>query len=267
MKFEFDPGERIERAYTLPAKLYTGRAVLDQEKARIFYETWQYVGRIDQIPGPGCYFTTEVVGEPLIIAKDKAGTLRGFHNVCRHRAGPVAQGAGCRASFQCGYHGWTYALDGRLIGTPEFDGVECFNKDEVGLAAVQVDVWENLIFAKLGAPPNWVSNPTLLEFLGDIPLKTEGLHLAAMSRVERRDYLVDCNWKTYVDNYLEGYHIPIVHPSLMRELDYNAYATTTGRYHSLQYAPIRSAKPGEATGRRYTAEEEQTEALYFWIFP
>jgi choline monooxygenase len=88
-----------------------------------------------------------------------------------------------------------------------------------------------------------------------------------MSLIERRDYVIDCNWKVYVDNYLEGYHLPIAHPGLFRELDYDQYRVDTFRYHSSQYAPIRPVKDGEIRDRRYIRTEEEAEALYYWIFP
>jgi choline monooxygenase len=101
--------------------------------------------------------------------------------------------------------------------------------------------------------------------LGDLPARTRPFHLADMKFVERRDYVMDCNWKVYVDNYLEGYHLPMVHPGLMKELDFANYHTRTGRYHSLQDAPIRQAATGDLT-RRY-ASDGSTPALYFWVFP
>jgi choline monooxygenase len=258
-ELEFD--ERIERAATLPARFYTDAAVLELEKRSIFYRTWQLVGRLEQVREPGSYFTAEIAGEPVIVARDRAGALRAFSNVCRHRAGPVAAGAGCRSAFQCGYHGWTYALDGRLLGTPEFEGVECFDKSEMGLIPLKVETWAQFIFVNLAS-----SSPPLADFLADIPALTRRIAVSGMAFAERRDYVIECNWKTYVDNYLEGYHIPIVHPSLMRELDYGRYRTLTHRYYSLQDAPLRRIAEGEA-GRRYEPSAQQAEAWYFWVFP
>lgn len=253
MNFEFD--ERLERASTLPSRLYFDRTTFEAEKRAIFYRTWQMVGRLEQLPEEGSYFTCDVVDEPLIIARDQRGELRGFHNVCRHRAGPVAEGAGCRSSLQCRYHGWTYSLDGKLIGTPEFDGVECFSREENGLRPVKVEAWEQFIFVSLDE-----SAPPLAQLLEDIPRMTHEFEVSRMKFVERRDYVIDCNWKVYVDNYLEGYHIPIVHPGLMRELDYTKYRTITRRYFSLQDAPIKQ-------GGAYYGSREQRDALYFWVFP
>jgi choline monooxygenase len=132
-----DVNEQIECAQTLASKFYTDPAILDIEKARIFRRTWQLVGTLSQdcgevnglkrtISAPETFFTAEVVGEPVVVVRDKQGTLRAFSNVCRHRAGPIAVGSGCKNVLRCAYHGWTYTLDGRLIGTPPW---ACFRFD------------------------------------------------------------------------------------------------------------------------------------------
>jgi choline monooxygenase len=259
LNFDFD--ERIERAETLPARCYTDPAYLRLEQGRIFNRAWQLVGRLDQAAAPGDYFTADVGEEPIVVVRGQDGELRGFHNVCRHRAGPVAQGMGNRKNFQCGYHGWTYATDGRLIGAPDFDGVECFRREEMGLRPIQIQTWEQFLFAKLDGAANKLS---LLDFFEDIPELTRHCRVSGLKFAARRDYVIDCNWKVYVDNYAEGYHVPIIHPSLMREIDYQRYRTITRRYYSLQDAPIKS---GEDADRRYSATAEQNEALYFWVFP
>lgn len=259
-QFDFDFEERLERAATLPARFYVGDETLQAERDRIFARTWQLVGRIDQLPEPGSYFTAVVCSEPVLIARDKHGELRGFYNVCRHRAGRVAEGSGCRQTFRCTYHGWTYALDGELIGLPEFDGVENFDRARFGLAPVRVETWEQFIFVNLDQ-----SAPGVAEFFGDIPAQTQRYSISAMQPAERREYVIECNWKVYVDNYLEGYHVPVAHPGLLRELDYGNYRTITSRYHSLQDAPLKKSSAGGE--RIYPSTGEGPEALYYWVFP
>ncbi len=263
--FDLDP--RIECAWTIPARMYTDPAVLEQERRRIFHRTWQLAGNTGRpcgegktIRGPETYFTADVAGEPVVVCRDKDGALRAFSNVCRHRAGPVAQGAGCRRTLQCGYHGWTYALDGRLIGTPEVDGVEFFDRSTMGLVPLRIEAWEPFLFVNCDA-----SAPALATFVESIPEEAKGLQLAGMRLAERREYTVQCNWKVYVDNYLEGYHIPIAHPGLMKEIDYSQYRVETRRYSSRQHAPIRAA--GNDASRAYGKPGEPDAALYYWIFP
>jgi len=268
-----DVHEQIESAHTLASKFYTDPAILDAEKSRIFRRTWQLVGTLTTpcgqvndakrtIADPESFFTVDVIGEPVVVVRDKQGTLRAFSNVCRHRAGPIAQGSGCKNVFRCGYHGWTYTLDGRLIGTPDVEGVEFFDRSTMGMFPLRLETWEQLIFV------NFDQNAEPLSaYLGKIPEQARGFQFEGLQSVERRDYIIDCNWKVYVDNYLEGYHIPIAHPGLMREIDYAQYRTATYRYYSQQFAPIRAMKPEDAGERFYPPGTSLQEALYFWIFP
>src|ERR1700739_102138 len=264
--------QRVECAETLPSRYYVDPTVLILEKERIFRRTWQLVGTLSQACGEsdgkirtiadaGAFFTVDVVGEPVVVVRDNAGTLRAFSNVCRHRAGPIAQGSGCRNVFNCAYHGWTYTLDGRLIGTPEVDGMEFFDRSTMGMVPLRCETWEQFIFVNfdLQAEP-------LAAFLGEITSQARGVRFDGLQMAERRDYLIDCNWKVYVDNYLEGYHIPIAHPGLMREIDYAQYRTDTFRYYSQQFAPIRAARADDSGERFYPPGSGLTEALYFWIF-
>ena len=256
----------IARAWTLPAELYTSPSVFAAEKEQIFRRTWQVAGHASQVANPGDYFTTELLGEPLVFVRGLDGNLRGFYNVCRHRAGPPAEGCGSRKLFRCGYHGWTYALDGTLLGATEFEGVEGFRPDEFALAPVRTEEWFNFVFVNFDP----AARP-LRETLGELPEQAERFPFATMKLFERRTYDMKCNWKTYVDNYLEGYHLPSVHPGLNRELDYNAYVVephARGREgYVRQFSPIRGAQPGDTNPRRYQEAGENLTTDYFWIFP
>lgn len=268
-----DVNEQIESAFTLASKFYVDPAILAIEKERIFGRTWQLAGTLDQACGevdskkrtisdPESYFTADVAGEPVVVVRDKQGTLRAFSNVCRHRAGPIALGSGCKNVLRCQYHGWTYTLDGRLIGTPDIDGVEFFDRTTMGMVPLRLETWEKFIFVNFDNDAE-----TLSRFLGEIPRQARGFRFDGLQSAERREYVINCNWKVYVDNYLEGYHIPIAHPGLMREIDYAQYRTETFRYYSQQFAPIRAMKAEDAGKRFYEPGEGLFEALYFWIFP
>jgi|HubBroStandDraft_3_1064219.scaffolds.fasta_scaffold13177_2 choline monooxygenase len=271
-----DVHEQIECAHTLASNFYTDPSILEAEKDRIFRRTWQLVGTLNTpcgesggqngtkrtIADPETFFTVDVIGEPVVVVRDKQGVLRAFSNVCRHRAGPIAQGSGCKNVLRCGYHGWTYTLDGRLIGTPDVEGVEFFDRSTMGMFPLRLEIWEQLIFV------NFDQNAAPLStHLGKIPEQARGFQFDGLQSVERRDYIIDCNWKVYVDNYLEGYHIPVAHPGLMREIDYANYRTDTYRYYSQQFAPIRAVKPEDAADRFYAPGTGLEQALYFWIFP
>jgi len=258
--FDVDPD--IARAWTLPAHLYTDASVFAAEKDKIFSRTWQVVGHASQVEKPGDYFTTELLSETLLFVRGSDGRLRGFYNVCRHRAGPPAEGCGSRKLFRCGYHGWTYGLDGALLSATEVEGVENFRVEDFALIPVRTEEWFNLVFVNLDAEAR-----PLRESLGDLPKQAEKFPFAAMKLFERRTYDMKCNWKTYVDNFLEGYHLPSVHPGLNRELDFNAYTVEPYARHVRQFSPIRGAQPGDTTPRRYHEAREDLTTDYFWIFP
>ncbi len=252
----------IGRAWTLPSRLYTDPATLEEERERIFSRTWQVVGHRGQAAQPGDYFTTELNSEPLLLVRGPDMTLRGFYNVCRHRAGPAAEGCGSRKLFRCGYHGWAYGLDGSLISATEMEGVENFRAEDFALAPVKVEEWFNFIFVNLDddcAP--------LRESLGEMPAQAKKFYVEGLKLFERRTYDMKCNWKAYIDNYLEGYHLPSVHPGLNRELDYNAYVVEPHENYVRQFSPIRGAQPGDTTPRRYQEAREDLTTDYFWVFP
>jgi len=257
----------IATATTLPSIFYLDRHVLEQEKELIFGRTWQLVARLEELARPGDFVPATILDEPIVVARGTDGQLRGFYNVCRHRAGQVALTRGNRKSLQCRYHGWTYGLDGSLRACPEMEDADGFRKEDFGLVPIRVEAWGPFVFANLHP-----SAPSLGEVMGEIPaeVRRAGYDVAAMRLIERRDYVIACNWKVYVDNYLEGYHLPIAHPALFREVDYDAYQVETFRYYSKQHAPIRDLRPGEELGRdrRYVRSAEgENDALYYWLFP
>jgi choline monooxygenase len=264
----FDPfaklqvDDEVSRSWTLPSTAYIDPGVFAAEKESIFSRTWQVVGHHDQVENPGDYFTAEPIGEPLLMVRGADEKLRAFYNVCRHRAGPPAEGCGSRKLFRCGYHGWTYNLDGSLIGATEMEGVEGFRPEDFALVPVRVEEWFNFVFVNLDSAARKLS-----ESLGELRAQAEKFPFSGMKLFERRTYDMQCNWKTYVDNYLEGYHLPSVHPGLNRELDYNAYTVEPHANYVRQFSPIRGAQPGDGTPRRYQQAREDLTTDYFWIFP
>jgi choline monooxygenase len=268
-----DMNPQVECAETLASRFYTDPSMLPREKEKIFLHTWQLVGTLSQscgevngvkrtIADPESFFTFDLAGEPIVVTRDKAGTLRAFSNVCRHRAGPIAERSGCKHVLQCAYHGWTYTLDGRLIGTPEIDGVEFFDRSNFGMVPLRLEIWQQFIFVNFDA-----NAPSLTTYLGNIPAQAKDFSFEGLALTERRDYFVNCNWKVYVDNYLEGYHLPTVHPGLMREIDYPRYRIETFRYYSQQLGPVKELRAGDTTPRVYPPGAGLKEALYFWVFP
>lgn len=264
---DFQPTSDIASAATMPSRWYTDPLFFELEREKIFWKTWQPVGRLDMVQRAGDFFSCELLGEPLVVTRTKDMQLKAFYNVCRHRGAQVARGKGNRKSLQCMYHGWTYGLDGRLLNAPEFEGVKQWDKDAVCLPEVRCEAWGPWIFVNLDplAPP--MSETAYGKIL--VEAKAKGFDIARMSLVERRDYEIACNWKVYVDNYLEGYHLPTAHPDLFRELDYDQYRVDTFDTYSSQYAPIREVDENDPRhrDRRYVRTSEESQALYYWIFP
>ena len=246
---------RLEHASTLPARFYFDAEVLAAEQRQVFGRTWQLAGRLDQVRDAGQYFTATVGDEPVLVVRGNDGVLRAMSNVCRHRAGPIARGEGKRPVLQCGYHGWTYSLDGRLRNTPEFDGVAEFDRANCRLPQFRVDVWNELVFVNLDP-----GSESLTDYLGELLTDMPRHDYSGFRLAQHKVWELDCNWKVYVDNYLEGYHIPIVHPGLFRELDYPNYRTETKRTYSIQYAPTKRPE-------RIRTSDGDDQVRYFWLFP
>ena len=247
---DYQPTKDLSRAATIPARWYTDPKFLEYEREQVFARTWQVAGYTRDVQAPGDYFACDIVGEPVVVTRTKAGELRAFSNVCRHRASLIAEGKGHGPSLRCPYHSWTYGLDGRLLSQPEFEGVQDWDKSKICLPQFCVETWGPFVFVNQDP-----GGPSLMETMGDIPREVAeiGCAVEELRFAERRDYVIDCNWKVYIDNYLEGYHLPAAHPSLHRALDYSQYRVDTHRYYSSQYAPLRQANGGKA--------------LYYWTFP
>jgi choline monooxygenase len=246
--YTFEPS--LARASTIPARWYTDPAMLELERRAIFHRTWQAVGFAGAVAAPGSYFACEIAGEPVVVTRAKDGRLRAMSNVCRHRGTVIAQEKGSGPVLRCPYHAWTYNLDGTLLGAPEFEGVENWDRGSVCLPQFRVETLGPFVFVNLDP-----SAPALADVLGAIPseIAAIGCPLDRLRSEERRDYVIECNWKVYIDNYLEGYHLPAAHPSLFRALDYAQYRVDTYRYYSSQIAPLRTGAGGQA--------------LYYWLFP
>ncbi len=255
----FDADLPLAKAHTLPSSWYFDGEVYAAECRHIFGNTWQTVGRADQVAEPGSFLTTEIAGEPILVVRDEQGILRAFHNVCRHRAAQVInEPSGQVSRLRCRYHGWTYDLPGRLRGTPEFDGVADFCKEDNGLVPLAVAAWGPLVFVHGGEV-----GQTLLPFLKPFPEQTAGLGLEKMRFAERREYLLQCNWKVFVDNYQDGgYHVNTVHPGLAGALDYAHYRTEIFDQSSVQSCPLRPADDLDIGKVRTGAA-----AYYWWLFP
>lgn len=257
----YDSTAPLNNASTPPASWYTDQRVLQLELRTVFYDSWQVIARADQLSSPGRFVTGEFGNEPILAVRGSDGVLRGFYNVCRHHAATIVTSCeGAAASLRCPYHGWTYDLDGTLILTPEFSGVANFDRNANGLVPIQIAEWQGWVFVKLR--PDVLS---LKEFLdGDFLERIEPLNLERLSWFERRSYFLNCNWKVFVDNYLDGgYHVPHIHGGLNSVLDHGSYTIQTGRHHCLQSSPL----VGQDVDAPTAAVRKGKKANYYWIYP
>lgn len=244
----------LERADTIPARWYTDPEFHELDKESIFSASWQQIGHISKLQNSGDQFIATVAGNPILAVRGQDNALRVFYNVCRHRGGPLAMEDCSSKVLQCKYHGWTYLLDGSLRGTPKFDRTELFDRKDYGLVPVPFETWEGLIFVNLTG-----EGPSLHSILNGIQQQIAPISLASRKFARRVVYPVNANWKVYVDNYLEGYHLPYVHPELCNLLDYQNYVTETFQYYSVQHSPI---KPNE---NLYGSGGGP--AFYFFVWP
>jgi choline monooxygenase len=224
---------------TLPAAWYFDPERYEHERRAVFGQEWLWFASESDVPEPGTYVAYTYAGWPLLVARGSDGQLRGFHNVCRHRAGPlVDDGTGACANLVCQYHGWAYAPDGRLRTARDFG--EPLDPDEFALQPVQVAVWRGHVFVNLdtGAVP-------LVDDLAGFFAETSDFPLERMTLVRSVRHDLACNWKTYADNYLEGYHIPLLHPELHRQFDTKQYRVELGDRYCRHFAPRRDGEPSD----------------------
>jgi choline monooxygenase len=281
----YNPDAPLAEAWTIPAAWYTNEFLYKLELSIVFARSWQLVARTDQLVEPGQYVTAEIAGEPIVVVRGNDNQLRGFFNVCRHHAAAVVTEAqGSVPQLRCPYHGWTYSLEGELKGTPDFAGVCNFDRANSGLVPVKTAVWEKWVFVSVDLRSNDRSSiesavselprdlfsqqraDSLLEnFLGaDLIKHIHSLGFGNLHWVERRHYSFDCNWKVFVDNYLDGgYHIPYLHIGLDSVLDYSQYRIENGEHFCLQSSPMVTAGAEAQTG----AVRKGERALYYWIYP
>lgn len=241
----------LATATALPAPFYEGQRAHELDRDAVLSRSWQLVAHESAFAAAGDHRIDEIAGVPIVVVRGDDGELRAFHNVCRHRAGPLAVTCSGARALRCRYHGWTYGLDGVLRSAPGMGGAAGFEPRDIRLPEAHVATWAGLVFVALGpAPP-------LAELLGGVAARAGAFALDRFRHARRESYEIACNWKAYVDNYLEGYHLPHVHPALNRLLDYRAYATELGAWHSLQSSPIEASEGPYAGG----------EALYCFVFP
>jgi Rieske 2Fe-2S family protein len=255
-------------AKTMAQQYFVSPEIFAEEQKKIFPRHWLLVGHQTQIANSGDYFVTEVADESLIIARDRRSTIRGFYNVCRHRGTRLCEDeTGHSATIQCPYHAWTYALDGRLIGSPHMDEVAGFDKANFSLQPVSLGVWEGFIFVNLA------DNPTPMEdWFAALKGKFSHWNLSGLKSVKRVEYDVRANWKLMFENYSECYHCPGVHPMLSKVSPYDSAENdlTEGPFLGgfMKVNPGKSlTMSGNACAAFVGKIENLQQVFYYSIFP
>ena len=263
-------------AETVPAalspRLYRDPEVIELEQRHIFARTWQLVGHVSQLPQPGGYITAQAGVEPVLVLRDDEGELRAFRNVCRHRGSRLLSGSGeCGKAIRCRYHGWTYRFNGELIGVPEGRSIPRLDKSKLGMFPARVEVVSGLVFVNLD-----IHAVPLAQQVAGLPERLDRWGLADLRVKDEHPTTQPANWKIVVDNYLEGYHVPIAHPGLMRLLDYKRYEVELHDNWLWYDAPLRDKPSGNRLERLYQRMVEPMPGLsegdgrvwhYIFIYP
>jgi choline monooxygenase len=263
--FDIDPDIRV--AKTLPARVYADPDLFRAQRDRVFARTWQYAAHDDVVKVAGQVHPFTLVpgmlDEPLVLARGSDDRVRCLSNVCTHRGTLVVEGPGHQTQLRCRYHGRRFTLDGKFHSMPEFEGTKDFPSRSDDLPEVPLGSWARFLMVAL-APA--------MEFSAVVDAMRErlaGLPFAALSydATSARDYLVNANWALYVDNYLEGFHIPYVHSSLADTLDYREYAVELERYGVLQLGIAKPGEPAFALPAAHPDAKRRVAAYYYWLFP
>ncbi|VVB11095.1 unnamed protein product [Arabis nemorensis] len=266
---EFDPEIPLERASTPPTSWYTDSQFYRLELDRVFYGGWQAVGYSDQIKNNRDFFTGRLGDVEFLVCRDDNGKINAFHNVCSHHASVLASGNGKKSCFVCPYHGWTYSLNGSLVKATRMTGIENFALNEMGLKPLRVAVWGPFVLLKvtkttLSQEELVTDDVVAAEWLGtSVGRLSQGGVDSHLSFICRREYIIDCNWKVFCDNYLDGgYHVPYAHKGLMSGLDLETYSTTT-----LERVSIQECGGGSKAGEEDGFSRLGSQALYAFVYP
>lgn len=275
----------VEAALTLIPEAYTDEGFYGIEQERVFGNSWVAVALTEEVSRPGQVKVVEIAGQSVIITRNKQGELRAFYNVCRHR-GAMLLDKDCRqvksARFRCPYHSWAYDLDGKCIGTPLFEGsdipeemqgafsmggVEKFARDDYPLFSVQVDSWGFLVFVNLAENPS-----PLADQLGDLPERLAPYRLAEWVVCREKPFVFKANYKLVGENFMEYYHLPWVHPELIKVSRMEDHYRWQGRgmYTGMMTWPISSGDGGGWLGLRPMdglADSYLESARFVWLFP
>ena len=257
----FDAAAPIAEAWMPPASWYVERDFHELERAAVFARSWQPVARVEALSQPGSYQSGVLAGEPWLVVRGEDGELRAFANVCRHKGREVVQGHGCAAELVCGYHAWSYKLDGALKSAPKIGGIRDFDRATMGLTPLRTEVWGPWVF--VNHDPNAAP---LAAQLRELDRRLEASRWGELRFFAEKRWVIESNWKVVVDNYLDGgYHIPHMHPTLDAQLDMEHYGTELFGEYNIQGSPAATERDARIG---YDADDRiGSGAIYAWLHP
>ena len=254
----FDPNPAA--SLSLSAEAYTDPKWFRADEQLILAKSWQWVCHGEKVREAGAYLTAQIAGQSIAIVRDKAGVLRAFYNVCKHRAHELLSGEGTAGSILCPYHAWVYRLDGQLARAPHTENLVGFDKGEICLDQVQVEEFCGFVYVNLDPAAkslreqSGVLHDEIMQWAPDVADLTFG---------HRLTYDIKSNWKNVVDNFLEGYHCPTAHKDFCTLVDMDTYKVTTHGIYSSHMA-----EAGKFTNTAYdTANAEVTTHAVWWLWP
>jgi choline monooxygenase len=253
----------LEQAEMLPPWCYTSSEFYDKEVREIFRKTWNFVGRVDEVPSAGDYFTVDLFGDSIIIVRDLDGIARAFANTCRHRGTRLVNASGKCRLFTCPYHSWTYTLGGELIRTPGMEDVADFNKADYPLLPVRLETWGGFMFVNFDPAAR-----SLREHLGNAVDVFASYNFDDMIVVRKKDFDLACNWKIYVENAMEDYHTATVHRvSIGKQVCTRERSVGDWDAVHMQQATSIAVLPGDATPFPHipTLKGKAAEGTYFAV--
>lgn len=256
----------IRKASTIDSGFYTSGEVFAASKEKIFAKSWQFLGDTDEVRLSGqlspYMLLPGYLDEPIVLSRGKDDALHCLSNVCTHRGNILVEHNCTDSQIRCRYHGRRFEMNGKFKAMPEFEGVENFPSASDNLPQVPFAQWKRLLFAGIDPPP-------FDAVFGDMLQRMSFLDLDAFKPepTRSRDYLVQCNWALYCENYLEGFHIPFVHAGLNAAIDYGSYTTELYRYSNLQLALSRGDEDVFVLPQDHPDHGKPVSAYYWWVFP
>lgn len=260
--------ENIEKAQTISKIFYTDQKLFDLQKIKIFENNWQFLTDIESVKIPGQYFVSKYIesfiDEPILLTRDYSDKIHCLSNVCTHRGTILAEFNGhTPKNLRCRYHGRRFNLDGCFHSMTEMDEAENFPSESDNLAKIPFNQWGKFIFASL--------NPTIefSDWIGPLENRINFLPINEFlfDSKRSRDYLINANWALYVENYLEGFHIPYIHPGLANALDYNSYKIELFKFSNLQIGIATGSENIFILPETHVDFGKRVAAYYFWLFP